>query len=38
LRLIDKHIDFGFVRERLKDSYSTPVVRRSTQNCCCAFC
>jgi transposase len=22
LRLIDKHIDFGFVRERLKDSYS----------------
>src|ERR1700688_1638955 len=22
LRLIDRHIDFGFVRERLKDSYS----------------
>src|ERR1700758_4715009 len=22
LRLIDQHIDFGFVRERLKDSYS----------------
>src|ERR1700716_818839 len=22
LRLVDKHIDFGFVRERLKDSYS----------------
>ncbi len=22
LRLIDKHIDFGFVRERLKESYS----------------
>jgi transposase len=22
LRLIDRHVDFGFVRERLKDSYS----------------
>ena len=22
LRLVDKHINFGFVRERLKDSYS----------------
>ena len=22
LRLVDKHIDFGFVRERLRDSYS----------------
>ena len=22
LRLVDKHIDFGFLRERLKDSYS----------------
>jgi transposase len=22
LRLVDKHIDFGFVRERLKDSYT----------------
>ena len=22
LRLIDKHVSFGFVRERLKDSYS----------------
>jgi transposase len=22
LRLVDKHIDFGFVRERLKQSYS----------------
>src|SRR3979490_3628038 len=22
LRLVDKHIDFGFVREKLKDSYS----------------
>ena len=22
LRLVDKHIDFGFVRDRLKDSYS----------------
>ena len=22
LRLIDQHIDFGFVREQLKDSYS----------------
>jgi transposase len=22
LRLVDKHIDFGFVRERLKNSYS----------------
>ena len=22
LRLVDKHVDFGFVRKRLKDSYS----------------
>ena len=25
LRLVDKHIDFGFVHERLKDSYSETV-------------
>jgi hypothetical protein len=35
LRLVYKHINFGFVRERRKDSYS---VRRSIQNCCCGFC
>jgi hypothetical protein len=31
LRLIDRHVDFGFVRERLKDSYSDtgcPTERR----------
>ena len=36
LRLVDKHIDFGFVRDRLKDSYSE-TVRRSTRSCCCGF-
>jgi hypothetical protein len=33
LRLVDKHINFGFVRERLKDSYIAKLgVHRSTQS------
>jgi len=36
LWLIDTHIDFGFVHERLKDSYSE-TVRPSIQSCC-AYC
>ena len=27
LRLIDKHISFEFVREQLKDSYSSPMEK-----------
>ena len=39
LRLVDKHIDFGFVRDRLEDSYIAKlVVRRLTRSCCCGFC
>ena len=41
LRLIDKHIDFGFVRERLKDSYSDtgrPSLDPDLLFCCSAFC
>ncbi len=37
LLLIDKHIS-GFVRERLKDSYSETGRPPLTPNCCCAFC
>ena len=38
LRLVDNHIDFGFVRERLKDSYSEadPLLRR-VQGVCALF-
>jgi len=38
LRLIDKHIDFGFVREQLKDSYSDMGGRRWIPNCYFASC
>jgi hypothetical protein len=38
LRLIDKHISFAFVRERLKDSYSDTGDPRSIPSFCCAFC
>ena len=38
LRLIDKHVSFAFVRERLKDSYSDTGRPRSIPNCCCASC
>jgi hypothetical protein len=38
LRLIDKHISFEFVRQRLKDSYRRPVGPRLILSCCCAFC
>ena len=39
LRLIDKHIDFGFVREQLKDSFSdTTLGLRLIPSCCCASC
>ena len=41
LRLIDKHIDFSFVREQLKDSYSeygSSVDRSGTRNCYCVLC
>jgi hypothetical protein len=37
LRLIEKHISFAFVRERLKESYSDRAVRRLTPSFCCAF-
>ena len=32
LRLVDKHIDFGFICERLKDSYSEAGVHPSIQS------
>ena len=38
LRLIDKHISFDFVRERLRTSYSDTGRPRSILNCCYAFC
>jgi hypothetical protein len=38
LGLIEKHISFEFVRERLKDSYSKPVDLRLIPSYCCAFC
>ena len=38
LRLIEKHISFAFVRERLKDSYAKPADLRLIPNFCCAFC
>ena len=38
LRLIDKHISFAFVRERLRIATATPGGRRSTPNSCCASC
>ena len=38
LRLIDRYINFDFIRAKLKDSYSDTGSHRSTQNCCCACC
>jgi hypothetical protein len=38
LRLIEKHISFAFVRERLKDSYRRPAVRRLIQSFCTLEC
>jgi transposase len=38
LRLIDKHISFAFVREKLKESYSDTGRRRLISSFCCAFC
>jgi transposase len=37
LRLIDRHISFDFVREKLKDSYIR-ADPRSIRNFCCASC
>ena len=36
LRLIEKHISFAFVREKLKESYSETGGRRLIPNFCCA--
>ena len=38
LRLIEKHISFAFVREKLKASYRIPVAPRLIPSCCCASC
>jgi transposase len=38
LRLIDRHVNFDFVRAKLKDSYAKREDHRSTRNCCYAFC
>ena len=38
LRLIDRHISFNFVREKLKDSYSDTADPRSIRNSSCASC
>ena len=38
LRLIDRHIDFSFVREQLKDFYSPTGRPRSIPKCCCDCC
>ena len=37
LRLLDRHIDFSFVRERLKSFYSS-TGRRLIPRCCCDCC
>ena len=37
-RLIEKHISFAFVRERLKDSYSETGRPRLIPSFCCASC
>ena len=37
LRLIEKHISFEFVRERLRNSYSESVAPRLIPSFCCAF-
>ena len=38
LRLIEKHISFAFVREKLKRATARRAVRRLIPNFCCAFC
>jgi len=38
LRLIEKHISFAFVREKLKASYSDTAVRPLIPSSCCASC
>jgi len=38
LRLIEKHISFAFVRERLKASYSDTGRPSIDPSSCCAFC
>jgi hypothetical protein len=38
LRLVDEHIDLGFVRDRLKTATAKLVVRRSPRSCCCGLC
>jgi len=38
LRLIDKHISFALVREKLKDSTARRAARRLIPSFCCAFC
>ncbi len=38
LRLIEKHINFAFVREKLKDSYSENGRPSIHPSFCCAFC
>ncbi len=38
LRLIDRHVDLSFVRERVKGLYSSTVVPRSIPKCYCACC
>jgi hypothetical protein len=37
LRLIEKHISFEFVRERLRNSTAKPVAPRLIPSSCCAF-
>jgi hypothetical protein len=38
LRLIDKHISFAFVREKLKRVTAIRAARPSIPSFCCAFC
>ena len=38
LKRLDRFIDFGFVRERLRDTYSAIGRPRLTQKFSCAFC
>ena len=38
LRLLDRHISFDFVREKLKDPIAIRADPRSIRNSCCASC
>jgi hypothetical protein len=38
LRMLDRYIDFSFVRERLRGSTAQPAVRRLIPRCCYACC